>query len=273
MPPRYQTKGGGAMKTLWTVLGAVGFLSGAAFFVFLILFWTKLLPADETVISGGTMALVVGLFSLREAFSTTAERGKWRHSEVPCGRLSSFAFGLGFCAVGVATLSYRWLIDQIVPGLVFFGTFIASFVLGLVGQQLDARRYEASRTAIRRRGWLRASRRADDALPTDEVHRRQQARANLRQSIQRHLTGRTTWERAEEQYRYLADPARDLAAPTDWPEVADEWRAFRSAAMESDELWRFNTISARRGRDCGEEGFALLRDGTVVDWFITAVVA
>ncbi len=68
------------------------------------------------------------------------------------------------------------------------------------------------------------------------------------------------------------DPAPDLASPTDWPEFADEWRAFRSAATEVDELWGFNTVSARDGRDGGEQGFALLRDGTVVDWFITAVV-
>jgi hypothetical protein len=68
------------------------------------------------------------------------------------------------------------------------------------------------------------------------------------------------------------DPARDLASPTDWPEFADEWRAFRSAAAEGDELWGFDTASARRGRDGGDAGFALLRDGTVVDWFITAVI-
>lgn len=257
------------MKTLWTILGVLGFLSGAAFLVFFILYWTRLLPAEPAAISAGAMGLVTGLFSLREAFSTTGPRDKWRRSDVPCGRLSSFAFGLSFRAVGVAFLGYGWLTDHIVPAIL--GAFAIGFVLALVGARLDVRRYEASRTAIRRRGWLLASRRAEDSLPADEVHRRQEARATLRRLIQGRLTGRTTWERVEAQCRYLAAPARDLAAPTEWPEVADEWRAFRSAATESDELGGFNTVSARGGRGCGEEGFALLRDGTVVDWFIPAL--
>jgi hypothetical protein len=170
----------------------------------------------------------------------------------------------------VAFLGHGWLSNRIVPGLVFFWAVVASFPLGLLGQWIDGRAYEASRAAIRGRGWLLASRRADDDLPAEEVHRRQEARATLRRSIQGRLTGRTTWERVEAQYRYLADPA--LLAPTDWLAIADEWRAFRSAAPEGDELWGFNTVSTRRGLDHGEAGYALLRDGTVVDWFITAVI-
>src|SRR5262249_3189707 len=149
---------------------------------------------------------------------------------------------------------------RIFPGLVFFWAVGASFPLGLLGQWIDGRAYKASRTSVRRRGWLLASRRADDQLPADEVHRRQEARETLRRSVQGRLTGRATWERVEAQYRYLADPA--LPAPTDWPEITDEWQAFRSAAPEGDELWGFNTVSTRRGLDRGEAGFALLRDGT-----------
>ncbi len=262
-----------ARSAFWTALGGLGFISGAAFLIFWLLAWTRHVPPGEPLaITGGVMLLVTGLFSLREAFSTTDPHAKWGRSDVPCGRLTSFAFGLGFCAIGVTFLSHGWLTDRIVPGLLFVGAFVASFILSLVGSHLDEGRYGASRTAIRRRGWLLASLRAEDDLPADEVQRRRAARAELRLSIQGRLTGRTTWEWAETQCRCLEDPARDRATPTDWPEAADEWRAFRSAASEGDQLWEFNTVSARGGRDSGEEGFALLRDGTVVDWFITRIV-
>jgi len=249
----------------------LGFISGAAYLVFCLLAWTGQVPLGEPLaISCGVMLLVTGVFSLREAVDKTADRPKWARSNVKVGRLSALAFGIGSCAIGTVFLGYGWLPERY--GVWATVVFLASFALGLLGQWIDGRAYEASRTAIRRRGWLLASRRADDDLPADEVHRRQEARATLRRFIQGCLTGRTTWERVESQCRYLADPARDLAAPTDWPEVADEWRAFRSAAAKGDELWGFNTVSARGDRDCGEEGFALLRDGTVVDYFITLVV-
>jgi uncharacterized membrane protein YeaQ/YmgE (transglycosylase-associated protein family) len=306
------------MKTFWTILGLIGFLSGAALVVFWGLSWTSKAPPDAAVaISAGVMGLVTGLFCLRDAFSKAGPGAKWRGSEVPGGRLTTFAIGLAFCVFGLGILGHGWLAGHAVPALLLLVAYLGSFVLVIVSAQLDARRYQASRSAIRRRGWLLASRRADDDLPADEVHRRQNARDSLRLSIQRRLTGRTSWERVEshcrfpavkpvdlaapsvwpevahatrsrsiqeqlparttreqveERCRYVMAPARDLAAPSVWPDIADEWQAFRSAATEIDELWAFNTVSARDGRDCGEEGYALLRDGRVVDWFITAVV-
>jgi hypothetical protein len=261
------------MKTVWDVLSVLGFLSAAAFLVCLILVWMKLPVEPGATISAGTTALVMGLFGLREVFSTNWPRGHWgRRSDVPVGRLAPFAGGLGFCVGGVAILGHRWMGDHPVAVLLFLVAFLGSIVLAGVAERIDAHRYEASRTAIRRRGWLLAFRRADGDLPAGEVRWRQEARAILLRVIQRRLTGRTTWEQVEAQCRYLTAPAHDLAAPTDWPEVADEWRAFRSAATESDAIWGFNTVSARDGRNWGEEGFALLRDGTVVDSFITAVV-
>ncbi len=86
------------------------------------------------------------------------------------------------------------------------------------------------------------------------------------------MTGRITLERIETRHRYLVDIAGSGGSPKDWSEVAEEWRAFLSACPEGDELWAFNTVSVRLGLASGEEGFALVRDGTVVDWFITAVV-
>jgi hypothetical protein len=294
------------VKTFWTVVGTLGFLGGAAFLVLFPLVWTKILPIEPVIVSLGAMGLATGLFTLREAFGSAGPRGTWNRSDVPVGRLSLFAFGLAFCAGGVISLGYFWLKDHEVPRLVLAGAVFVGLVLVVPCQWLDGRQYEASRAAVRRRGWLLAPRRADDDLSADEVYRRQAARATLRRFIQERLTGRTTWERAEAQCPYLAAPARDgitvlaapardgitvggplgitlksqsvclaapardPAAPTDWPHVADEWRAFRSAALEGDELWGFRTDSARGGP--GEVGFALLRDGRVVDCFITAVI-
>jgi hypothetical protein len=258
------------MKTVWVILGVLGFLSGAAFLVFWLLAWAGLLLAAPMVISGGGMLLVTGLFLLGEAFSTIGPHTKWRRSNVRLGRLSLFAGGLWFSAGGVAFLGYGWLTDHILPAIL--GAFAAGFVLALVGLHLDGRRAEADRAAVRRRGWLLALRRGDGDLPADKAQRREDAREDLRLSIQRHLTGRTTLERAEARHGYLVAPVGEAGCPTDWPEVADEWLAFRSAFAEGDQIWGFNTVSARPGLASGEEGFALLRDGTVVDWFITAVV-
>jgi hypothetical protein len=255
------------MKTFWNVLGALGFLSGAAFLALFIPCWARLLPWELAHYSLGVMQLITGVFAVREA----ADSGRWARSVEPIGRLTLFAIGLAFCAGGVAFLGRVWLTDTF-AGLSLFGAVAAGIVLALVGQQLDKRGYEASRVAIRRRGWLLASCRTDDDLSADEVRWRRQAREALRQAIQEHVTGRTTRERIEAQHRYLVEPERDRPFPIDSPDVADEWRGFRSTAKEIDELWAFNTVSAQNGGDCGEKGFALLRDGRVVDWFITDVV-
>jgi hypothetical protein len=258
------------MKTVWTILGTLGFLCGAAFLVSWLLAWTGRLPAQPLTISLGGMLLVTGLFCFGEAFSKSGSQAKWRRSDVRVGRLSSFAAGLWFGAGGVAFLGYGWLTEHIVPGIL--GAFAAGFVLGLAGLRFDRRGADDARAAVRRRGWLPASRPGDGDVPADEVQRRQDARESLRRSIQRHLTGKTTPEQVEAQHGDLAGPAGAAGPRNDWPEVAAEWRAFRSTFAEGDAIWAFNTVSASSGLARGEQGFALVRDGSVVDWFITAVV-
>jgi hypothetical protein len=116
------------------------------------------------------------------------------------------------------------------------------------------------------------SRTQDDDLPADVVERRQAAREAQRQSIARHLTRRTSLQRIESQHRYLVDVAAYLGPSKDWPHLAEEWREFRSAFADGDEIWEFNTVSVHLGFSSGEEGFALLRHASVMSWFITAVV-
>jgi hypothetical protein len=109
-------------------------------------------------------------------------------------------------------------------------------------------------------------------LPAEVDQRRKAAREIQRQSIARHLARKTSFERIETYHRYLVDCAAYLGPPTDWPHLAEEWREFKSALVDGDEIWEFNTVSVHLGFSSGEEGFTLLRNGTVVSWFITAVV-
>src|SRR5262249_52520717 len=158
--------------------------------------------------------------------------------------------GIWFIAGGIAFLGYGWLTEHIFPAILM--AFAAGFAFILVGMRYDWRGAEAARAAVRPRGWRMASCRQDDDLPADEAQRRRDARAALQRSIQEHLTGRANLEHVEAWHRYLVGIAGDAGAPTDWPEAAEEWRAFRSAFAEFDEIWAFNTTSARRGLASGE---------------------
>jgi hypothetical protein len=112
----------------------------------------------------------------------------------------------------------------------------------------------------------------NDDLGADEVRRRPTAGEMQRQSIARHLTRRTSLEQAELQHPYLVDSAAYLGPPKDWVHLAEEWREFKSAFADGDEIWEFNTVSVYLGFSSGEEGFALLRCGMAASWFITSVV-
>ncbi len=130
------------MKKVWTILGALGFISGAAFLAFSILAWTGLVPPGEPLTASlGLTLLIVGIFTLREAANKTAERGTWKRSNVKVGRLSALGFGLGFCTVGIAFLGSDHLPKQFAYWVV--GAFAVAFALAWVGQSLDARRARA----------------------------------------------------------------------------------------------------------------------------------
>jgi len=263
------------MTAVQMVLLLVMFAALLVFVLFWTLFWAGLPVERMMCVSIGVALTATGLNFIGEALRPNWGAGRrWNpppdHRVVLPGRLTSLAFGIWFCAGGLVFLGYGWLTEHIVPGIL--GAFPAAFVLVIVGFWYDRRRAEAARAAVRRRGWHMASRRDDTDLPAGEAQRRQVAREEQGRSIQRHLTGRTTLERIETQHRYLVDSAGHAGPPIDWPEVAEEWLAFRSAHAEGDEIWEFNTVSVRIGLARREEGFALVRDGTVVDWFITAVV-
>jgi hypothetical protein len=250
-----------------------------AFLIFWMLLWAGLPVERLACVSIGVAITATGLILIGESL-----RPRWmldyrwnprpRRRVVVPGRLTSLGFGIAFCVHGVVFLAATFLGDGELPGLAvsaYLGALAAAVVLMVVGHRYDLRRAEAVRAAVRRRGWLMASRREDDDRPAEEAQLRQ-AREEQRQSIQRNLTGRTTPERTETQHRYLVDIAGSGGSPKDRPEVAEEWQAFRSGFAEGDEIWGFNTVSVRFGLASGEEGFARLRHGAVVDWFITAVV-
>src|SRR5262245_34675694 len=258
-----------------TVFGLVMLAGLFAFALFWILGCAGLPVERPTLVSAGVIGTATGLLFIGEAVMPRWERAWWKpppggQATVRLGRLSALGAGLWFSAGGIAFLGYGWLTEHILPAIL--AAFAVALALTLVGMSYDRRGADAARAAVRKRGWLVASRQEDDDLPADEAQRREDSRAELQRTIQRNLTGRTTLERAEAEHRYLVGSAGDAGAPTDWPAVADEWRAFRSAFAENDQIWAFNTAWARRGLARGEKGFARLRDGTVVDWFITAVV-
>jgi hypothetical protein len=127
------------MKTVWTFLGGLGFLGGAAFLVFCVLAWTGLVPPGEpAAVSGGVMLLITGLFGLREAADKTANRGTWDRSNVKVGRLSAFAMGVGFCSIGAVFLGYNRLPQWF--GIAAFVLWVASWALTWLAMSLDFRR-------------------------------------------------------------------------------------------------------------------------------------
>jgi hypothetical protein len=135
---------GGRMETVWTVLGGLGFMSGAAFLVFWLLAWTgHVPPGGPLAVSGGGMVLVTGLLVLRAAVGKAAqrERGKWARSNVQVGRLSVFAMGTFFCAIGAGILGSPWLPKQFGIGMI--AVAMASFALGCFCATLDGRRARA----------------------------------------------------------------------------------------------------------------------------------
>jgi hypothetical protein len=129
------------MKTVWIALGGLGFVSGAAFLVFWLLAWAGQVPLGEPLaISAGVMLLVTGVFCLRAAADKTADRGKWKRSNVKLGRLSAFAFGVGFGTIGTVFLGHGWLPERY--GVWAAVAWLASFVLGVLGQWIDRRANE-----------------------------------------------------------------------------------------------------------------------------------
>lgn len=127
------------MKAVWTALGALGFVGGAAFLALWVLAWTGRVPPGEPLaVSLGVMLLVVGLFCLRQAADPAANRGTWKRSNVKVGRLSALGFGMAFCAVGLAFVASHWLPNPF--GLGMAGVALAGFVLAWCGGTLDANR-------------------------------------------------------------------------------------------------------------------------------------
>src|SRR5262249_15580829 len=70
-------------------------------------------PPDALgLVGAGTAALSVGLLALGEAVSKSGSPARWRGTDVKVGRLSSFAFGIGGCAPGIAFLGYELLPER-----------------------------------------------------------------------------------------------------------------------------------------------------------------
>jgi hypothetical protein len=90
-------------------------------------------PSALGTVSAGTALLAAGLLSLGEAVSKSG-------SGVKVGRLSSFAFGIGCCTMGIVFLGYYLLPERYMVWTAV--VVLASFALGLLGMWIDGRVYE-----------------------------------------------------------------------------------------------------------------------------------
>lgn len=239
----------------------------AGLFVFVLvgaMAWMGLEVETIACASMGVALTATGLSFIGAAILPSWERTWWKpapggQATVRLGRLSSLGAGIWFAGGGLAFLGKGWLTEYL--GLWVLVPFAAGFAIIMVGMQFDRRRAEAAWAVLRRRGWLAATLRDDADRPDVEAQQLQAARDEMRRSIMRQMIGRITLEQANTQHPHLADAG-----------LAEEWRAFRSAFAEDDQIWAFKTVSAQLGVAQGEEGFARVRQGAVVDWFITAVV-
>jgi len=94
-------------------------------------------PPALGAMSAGTMLLATGLLCLGEAVSKSGPIVRWRGTDVKDSRLSSFAFGVGACAMGVVFLGHGWLPERY--GLWAAVVFLASLALALLGSRIKAR--------------------------------------------------------------------------------------------------------------------------------------
>jgi hypothetical protein len=124
------------MQTIKAILVIVLIVSMLAGLVCGVLALTVGKPPDALGrICGGAAALAVGLLILSEAVSKSGSPARWRGSDVQVGRLSSFALGIGACALGVVFLGGEFLPERY---LLWLGiVFAASFPLALLGQKID----------------------------------------------------------------------------------------------------------------------------------------
>src|SRR5262245_49414258 len=155
-----------------TVFGLVMLAGLFAFSLFWILGCAGLPVERLAIVSFGVAGTATGLLFIGEAVMPRWERAWWKpppggQATVRLGRLSSLATGIWFSTGGIAFLGYGWLTEHIVPAIL--AGFAIALALSLVGMRYDRLGAAAARAAVRKRGWLMASRQKDDDLRADEA--------------------------------------------------------------------------------------------------------
>ena len=95
---------------------------------------------------------------------------------------------------------------------------------------------------------------------------------------------RSTKQVVSERYKYLRKHlvryvSVEEAETVGWPENRfvnandEEWIRFKSQMQDGDELWTYSTVDAYLGFISGNEGYAILRKGKVIDDFVVAIYA
>ncbi len=86
-------------------------------------------------------------------------------------------------------------------------------------------------------------------------------------SVQVNLKVRTAIESIERDNAYLYDGTSYVGSERDWEETSCGWLEFKSAMSVGDEVWEYEIVS----RGGSESGYAIVRQGHVVEWFCTSV--
>jgi hypothetical protein len=80
------------------------------------------------------------------------------------------------------------------------------------------------------------------------------------------------WAEAEAQVRWPADCEDEPEPPAGVDDLTENWPAFRRAVQPGDEVWWFSTVRCRGVFGFGKRGFAIVRQGRVLKWYVTELV-
>ena len=103
---------------------------------------------------------------------------------------------------------------------------------------------------------------------------RSQLNEEQRADIQRHLIAEISFDSISAGSNWIRDQSAYPGPLKDWQVLVREWEEFVSAYRGGDKVWTFDTTEGPKDSFVsGEEGYAVVREGAVVAWFVNAINA
>jgi hypothetical protein len=107
-----------------------------------------------------------------------------------------------------------------------------------------------------------------NADPNTRIVIRGKTQEQYRQVVQQHLLARTTLEAADALVRWPVEWNDDFVECAATDSFVEDWPAFRLAVQAGDEVWSFKRSNVYGGFGTGEKGFALVREGRVMKYYV-----